>query len=97
MRIFLTVLSSVIVLQFAVITTAHAGEGQKASKYKTSKPQVKGFRAGVGGYSYFELDSQNLNNEYDLLTPRGPDNMDRSDPNPYLSGNLSADSMWWGQ
>ena len=98
MRKFIRLASVVAALQLVAAANAVAEtKYYKGSKTAPAAKSQKIYGIGVGGYSYFQLDSQNLNNQYDINTPQGPDSNRRGDPNPFLNGNLSAGSMWWGQ
>lgn len=98
MRNFIRLAGVVAALQLMAAANAVAEtKYYKGSKTAPAAQPQKIHGIGVGGYSYFELDSQNLNSDYDVKTPQGPDSNRRGDPNPFLNGNLSAGSMWWGQ
>ncbi len=91
------ILISLFCLSFAVASAPVMAKSIKGKRVAVKSVGQKARTPNVGGYSYFDLDSQNLGNKYEFETPLGLDNARRNNANPYLNGNMSASNMWWGQ
>ena len=96
MRMVFT-LFSVIFISFALSTVSVSAKPVKGKRVTVKSVGPRATTPNLGGYSYYETDSMNLGNKYEFETPLGLDNANRNNANPYLSGNLSTDNMWWGR
>ena len=91
-------LFSLVCFSFALVSTSVVSAKELRGKRVTVKSVgQKAKTPNRGGYSYYDLDSQNLGNKYEFETPLGLDNTKRNHANPYLNGNMGAADMWWGQ
>ena len=96
MRIVLTFISLFCFALTSSVTVTSAKD-LKGKRTAVKSVGTKAKSPNRGGYSYYDLDSQNLGNKYEFETPMGLDNARRSNANPYLNGDMSASNMWWGQ
>ncbi len=96
MRIILTLIS-IFSLSFVLASAPSSAKPHKGKRVAVKSIGQKARTPNVGGYSYYDLDSQNLGNKYEFETPLGLDNARRNNANPYLNGDMSAGNMWWGQ
>lgn len=96
MRIVLT-LFSIFCFSLSFMSISASAKTLKGKRVAVKSIGEKARRPNRGGYSYYDMDSQNLGNKYEFETPLGLDNSRRNNPNPYLNGDMGAGDMWWGK
>ena len=96
MRILFT-LFTLVCFSVAMTPVTASAKSLKGKRVAVKSVGQKAKRPNRGGYSYFDLDSQNLGNKYEFESPLGLDNARRNNANPYLNGDMGAGNMWWGQ